>query len=95
MISGNTQAIQACSYSESRGIFRVHSGNTIYELDTSTTPPRLFIDGNFTKEGRGNYSNSLTRDCELFIALSNLKEGFSATYANYHRGLCVLQVSKP
>jgi len=53
----------------------VHSGNTIYELDTSTTPPRLFIDGNFTKEGRGNYSNSLTRDCELFIALSNLKEG--------------------
>lgn len=95
MIEGEMKTREACTYSESDRVFRVKTQEAYYQLDTNITPPRLYINGKFTKAGNGNYLTSANRACELFIALSKQKgANYRVIYASYLKALCVLQRTK-
>ena len=91
MANGKIKSAESCSYTDSNGIFTVKTSNALYRLDANKTPPRLFINGNYVVVGEGAYANSSSRECELFIALSNGREDFNTAYSNYSKALCVLQ----
>ena len=93
MLNGKIQKIETCSFRESNSAFVVRTNNATYRLDTDTTLPSLTINGKRTSAGGGGYSSSLSRECDLFIALADQREGFNMSYTNFPKGLCVLQKS--
>jgi hypothetical protein len=93
MLNGKIQSIETCSYRESNSTFLVRTNNATYRLDTSGSTPNLSINGKRTSAGGGAYSSSSSRECDLFIALSDQREDFNMSYSNFPKGLCVLQKS--
>ena len=95
MLNGKIKTIENCSFHQSEIEFVVLTNNAKYRLDTKGPHPGLSINGKLTSAGRGDHiRSSLSRECDLFIALADPREDFNRSYSNYPKGLCVLQKGK-